>query len=398
MTVRALYIHIPFCERKCEYCDFVSLPGRDAEAAYIDALCAELELLGQRTGDLELDTVFIGGGTPSFVEPAAIARVLGTVRGRFTLTATCEVTIEANPSSTTTARAAAWRAAGCNRVSLGIQSTHPDILGFLGRVHDRDRALDAIDEVHEAGFVRVNCDLIYAVPGLDDERWAQTVGEVTGRGPDHVSAYELTVEAGTPLHRAVRRGTVRPADAETALRQHAIAVEALAARGYAQYEVSNFARPGSECRHNLMYWSRGHYLAAGLGAHGHLPPEMAQALGLAADPGAVSVRYWHGRQIRDYITRATAGELPLQEWESVGAVGAERERLLLGLRLTEGIAVAESTELEAMAAAGLMRRRDGRVAVTATGEAVLDEIIRRLVPDDVTEDAPRPAVAATSTG
>ncbi len=195
------------------------------------------------------------------------------VRGTFDIDPTAEVTLEVNPSSSSLRRAQAWRDSGFNRVSVGVQSTHADILRFLGRVHDAGRAIAALREVRQAGFDNVSADLIYAVPGLDDKPWEESLLRVIEAEPDHVSCYELTVETGTPLHRSVAEGRVRVVDPETALRQHRIAVEVLARAGYAQYEVSNFARPGRQCAHNLVYWRNGHYAAAGVGAHGHLPAQ-----------------------------------------------------------------------------------------------------------------------------
>ena len=169
--VRSLYLHIPFCERKCEYCDFTSVAGATGSVAYMDALNAEVRHLGERLGRLSLDTVFIGGGTPSLVDPDLLAGLVATVRATFAVAADAEMTTEANPSSITAARARVWKAAGVNRISIGVQSLEADALRFLGRVHDAGRALDAIAEVREAGFTSINCDLIYAVPGLGDVRW-----------------------------------------------------------------------------------------------------------------------------------------------------------------------------------------------------------------------------------
>ncbi len=225
--VRSLYLHIPFCERRCEYCDFVALPGRDREAEYANRLRAEVATLAERFPGVELDTVFVGGGTPGFIAPELLGGLLQEVREGFVLAAGCEVTLEANPSSTTQARAERWLRAGFNRVSLGVQSLEPEILRFLGRVHDADRAVAAVGEVRRAGFPRVSCDLIYAVPGLTDERWRATLERVIELGPEHVSAYELTVEPGTPLHARVSRGRAPAVDPEAALRQHRIAVEVL---------------------------------------------------------------------------------------------------------------------------------------------------------------------------
>jgi len=380
--VRSLYIHVPFCERRCEYCDFVSMAGRERETEYVEALRTELRGLAARLGRLELNTVFVGGGTPSFVDPARLAGILEEVRAGFDLAPGCEITLEANPSSTTEARAGAWLAAGFNRVSLGVQSLEPDILAFLGRVHDRDRALAAVAEVRAAGFARVSCDLIYAVPGLDDARWRSTLERVAALGTGHVSAYELTVEPGTPLHAGVRRGTRPAVDPEAALRQHRMAVEILEDAGLHQYEVSNYARPGEECRHNLVYWRRGHYLAAGLGAHGHLPAALAAPLDIPAPPEMASLRYWNGRSLPAYLAACRrSGGLALEGWETVGAADAETERILLGLRLAEGLEVSESwgARTGELVAAELLWRRDGRVGTTARGQEVLDEVVRRLV-------------------
>ncbi|MDB5114495.1 MAG: coproporphyrinogen oxidase, partial [Chloroflexi bacterium] len=213
--VRSLYLHIPFCERKCEYCDFASVAGRRGEAAYVEALRSEIRRLATALPGTVLDTVFIGGGTPGLIEPARLRAVLDEVRSGFDLAPGAEVTIEANPSSTSAERAAAWREAGCNRVSLGVQSLEPDVLAFLGRVHGPERALAAVGEVRAGGFERLSCDLIYAVPGLDDRRWQATVERLLELDPGHLSCYELTVEAGTPLHRSVARGAVRVVDADT---------------------------------------------------------------------------------------------------------------------------------------------------------------------------------------
>jgi oxygen-independent coproporphyrinogen-3 oxidase len=339
--------------------------------------------LAVRLGRLELDTVFIGGGTPSFVDPGRLGGVLDEVRAGFALGPGCEVTLEANPSSTSDARAATWLEAGFNRVSLGIQSLEPDILAFLGRVHDRERALAAVDEVRRAGFSRISCDLIYAVPGLDDARWRSTLETVAALDPGHVSAYELTVEAGTPLHASVRRGEKPAVDPEAALRQHRIAVAVLGAAGLHQYEVSNYARAGEECRHNLVYWRRGHYLGVGLGAHGHLPASVGAFVDIPVPPGAVGLRYWHGRSLPAYVEqcRDGSGALPIEGSEAVTSADAEAERILLGLRLAEGIAVSRplGERAEALIAADLLWSRDGRLGATAQGQEVLDEVIRQLV-------------------
>ena len=381
-SIRSLYLHIPFCERKCEYCDFASVAGRRGEAAYLEALRREIGMLAAALPGIVLDTVFLGGGTPGLVEPARLAAVLDEVRCGFALAPGAEVTIEANPSSTSAARAAAWREAGCTRVSLGVQSLEPDVLRFLGRVHDAGRALAAVAEVRAGGFERVSCDLIYAVPGLDDARWAATVERVLDLDPGHLSCYELTVEEGTPLHRSVRRGAVRTVDADTALRQHWLAIDLATAAGYRQYEVSNLARPGLECRHNLAYWDNRPYLAAGTGAHGHLPPGAARALGLVGDPrGAVAVRYWHVRSPDRFTALASSGGLPVEGLELIDAAAHEEERVMVGLRLAAGVTLVEQgmrREAEGLAATGLLEWDGHTARATRRGQEVLNAVVERL--------------------
>lgn len=381
--VRSLYLHIPFCERKCEYCDFTSVAGATGSVAYMNALVAEVRHLGTCLGRLSLDTVFIGGGTPSLVEPELLAGLVATVRATFSVAASAEVTMEANPSSITTARARVWKAAGVNRISIGVQSLEADALRFLGRVHDADRALAAVAEVREAGFTSINCDLIYAVPGLGDTRWRRTLERVVAAGPTHVSCYELTVEPETPLHTRVRRGLVTPVEGARAMRQHRIAVDVLGGAGYDQYEVSNFAVPGEECRHNLVYWHNGYYAAAGVGAHGHLPAAAAAAIGLDVEAGAISVRHWHGRGIAAYGRAVRAGEFPITGSEPVGPGMREQERVMLGLRLREGVRLDPSRldEARSLQGLGLLAVEGDRVRATARGEALLNQVTLRLVGD-----------------
>jgi oxygen-independent coproporphyrinogen-3 oxidase len=264
---------------------------------------------------------------------------------------------------------------------VGVQSTHAGVLAFLGRVHDADRALAALAEAREAGFDNVSGDLIYAVPGLDDERWRETLGRLVDAAPDHVSCYELTVESGTPLHTAVASGAVRVVEPESALRQHRIAVDTLAAAGLRQYEVSNFARAGRECRHNLVYWRNGTYAAAGVGAHGHLPAAHAPLFGFAAPAGALSFRYEHGRGIDQYISARRGSPLAVGGVEWIDARMRSEESIMLGLRLREGVRLVHTAALDEareLAAAGFLALDGDRVTVTARGEDVLNQLALRL--------------------
>jgi oxygen-independent coproporphyrinogen-3 oxidase len=384
-VIRALYLHIPYCERKCTYCDFTSVGGVRGQREYAQALRTELRDMAQalQPGDVRLDTIFIGGGTPSLLDTTLLAGILDEVRSGFAIAPGAEVTMEANPSSTTAAKADAWLRAGVNRISLGVQSLEADILHFLDRVHDADRAVRAVQDVRSAGFVRVNTDLIYAVPGLDDARWQHTLDRVLALGCDHLSCYELTVEEGTPLASAVEAGVVPTVDADTALRQHWITVHTAGRAGLRQYEISNFARPGNESRHNLAYWHNDFYLAAGVGAHGHVPPDVAAALGIAVqnsdsgDTDVTAVRYWHTDSIPDFVAGATpTAELVTTEMRRA-------ESILVGLRLTdEGVELRDDDarrQAIILNNAGLLAW-DGRIArVTARGQELLDAVALRLV-------------------
>ncbi len=390
-TVRALYVHIPFCERKCSYCDFTSVGGVQRQRPYAAALREELRRLGAALPGVRLDTVFIGGGTPSLIDTGLLSGILDEIRSSFTLEPGAEVTMEANPSSTTEQKAEQWLRAGVTRVSLGVQSLEPDVLDFLERVHDADRAVSAVRAVQRAGFEAINTDLIYAVPGLDDARWARTLERILELGCGHLSCYELIVEEGTPLASAVAAGAVSTVDADSALRQHWMAVELAAAAGLRQYEISNFARPGAECRHNLAYWHNQHYLAAGVGAHGHLPPAAARKIlsflpsgeGAARAGEAHAIRYWHTDSIPDYITSMARGELGVAGVESVTQEDSLSESILLGLRLTaEGLPLDNPgaiREAQALSTSELLEWNGRRARVTARGQELLDAVALRLV-------------------
>ena len=386
--VRSLYIHVPFCERRCEYCDFASVAGLAGHEEYVAALRVEIGAVAERLPGVELDTVFVGGGTPSLLPPDLLAGILDEVRDGFRLAPGAEVTMEANPSSTDSRRARSWREAGVNRVSLGIQSLHPPALRFLGRVHDAARALAAVEELRSAGIERISTDLIYAVPGLDDDAWSDTLDRVLALGCDHLSAYELTVEPGTPLHRSVARGAVTPVGAEPALRQQRICLDRCAQAGLLRYEISNHARPGQECRHNLAYWANAWYLACGVGAHGHLPPAAAAALGMTPEGATIAagIRYWHERHPAAYVRSVSARPAaPVAGMEAVSAADTESERVMVGLRRTaEGVALrgpGALAEARALAGEGMLEFDEAmaRVRATERGAEVLDALVLRLV-------------------
>ncbi len=316
----ALYIHLPWCERKCPYCDFNSHEARVIpQEAYVDALLRDLE------GDLELArnrpvaTLFIGGGTPSLFSPGAISRLLAGIGSLLQLSPDLEATMEANPGSAEAGKFAGFRAAGINRLSLGIQSFDDACLQALGRVHNSDQARAAIEYARAAGFASFNIDLMHGLPGQSAEAAATDLRTALGFAPPHLSWYQLTIEPNTVFHK--RPPQLPSEDALADIQQAGEAL--LAAAGYGQYEVSAYSRPGLRCRHNLNYWSFGDYLGIGAGAHGKI-----------TDADGRIQRYHKTRQPADYLAACsgtfTSGSRELERADIVG------EFMLNALRLNEG--------------------------------------------------------------
>jgi oxygen-independent coproporphyrinogen-3 oxidase len=378
---------------KCPYCDFNSHAGQQyLFSGYIHALLQEVRRWGEELGHPELDTVFIGGGTPSLVPAAHIARLLDTVRGSFTLAHGAEVSMEANPQSAEAVKMDAWRAAGVNRLSLGVQSLDDRTLRFLERAHDAAEARAVMARARGAGFTSLSFDLIFAVPGLATSLWTEVIEEALSFKPDHISAYELTPEAGTRLGVDVAAGRTVLPDPEVQVEQHEVAAAALAAAGYHQYEVSNWARPGYECRHNVAYWRGVPYAAAGAGAHAFLhAPVVPSWLG-PAPAGAVAVRQWNVSSPAAYIAamrgdRSASGG---SEWLDLATTASDL--MMMGLRLTDGFEV-ETVEhmfpgfarqvaapLERLVRLGLLGERGGVVAATVRGAEVLNSVAAEFLP------------------
>jgi oxygen-independent coproporphyrinogen-3 oxidase len=268
----SLYVHIPYCDSKCPYCDFNSYAvKRWPEDEYVAALIAEMEYYAPlepwRWGSVQ--TIFMGGGTPSLFAPESIARVLEATDRLWPAmpSQSCEITMEANPGTVDLDKLRGFRATGVNRISFGVQSFTPRHLERLGRIHDAEQAKDAIRMARAAGFEDLNLDLIFAVPGQTLEEWERDLAVAIDLAPDHISAYNLTYEEGTPFESMRRKGEIGPLPEEIEVAMFTRTREILAAAGYAPYEISNFARPGRECRHNLNYWQSGEYLGVGAGAH-----------------------------------------------------------------------------------------------------------------------------------
>ncbi|HTT76781.1 MAG TPA: radical SAM family heme chaperone HemW [Candidatus Binataceae bacterium] len=327
----SLYIHIPYCHSKCPYCDFNSHAVANwPEENYVQALCAEM---ADRSGeppwsDDRIRTIFFGGGTPSLFSPGSIGRIIESAERRFGIEADAEITLEANPGTVDLAKLKGFRTAAVNRLSFGAQSFNPATLKFLGRIHGPEETRMAARRAHQAGFERLNLDLIFAVPGQTLDEVMDDIGEVAALEPDHVSAYNLTFEEGTAFYTELRRGRIKPLPNDDQAAMYAAVREELPRRGYGMYEISNYAKLGRECQHNLTYWHAESYLGLGAGAHSF------------ARRGTGGRRWWNERMPARYITAALEGKAEVGH-ETIEEAMAAGEFVFLNLRLAEGFRQAD---------------------------------------------------------
>jgi putative oxygen-independent coproporphyrinogen III oxidase len=375
----ALYVHLPWCVAKCPYCDFNSHVHKGAlpEAEYVAALLADLDWDAAAVGGRVVETVFFGGGTPSLFQPESIAAFLAGVRARLALAPGAEVTLEANPGTIEHGRFAGYRDAGVNRVSLGAQSFGARQLALLGRIHAAADTGRAVGELEAAGLSNFNLDLMYALPEQTLAGALEDVAAAVAFAPPHLSYYQLTLEPGTVFH---ARPPALP-DEDLAEAMQAGTHAQLAAAGYRQYEVSAWARPGAQCRHNLNYWRFGDYLGVGAGAHGKL------TLG----PGGEVLRTEKPKQPREYLARVAAGERPGTRTR-VTDEALPFEYMLNALRLLEGFAPEDfeartglpvrvvDPQIEVALARGLLERRPGGWRPTALGLRFLNDLQALFLP------------------
>lgn len=315
------YLHVPFCVQRCHYCSFNTAPLEAGQMdPYLTALYGELDLLGDLpwAREVTITTVFLGGGTPSLLEPDALAAVLDRLCARWRLAPDAEVTVECNPESVARDRFERYRAAGVTRVSLGVQSLNDAVLRVLGRLHDARRARAAFEAAREAGYEDVSVDLMYGLPELTVDAWAADVERLLDWGPDHLSAYALTLDGGSPWGAGGVAGL--PAEDDVVAQYWAL-TRATAARGFEHYEISNYALPGHRAQHNLGYWRAGEYLAAGPGGCGFIG----------------DVRYGNIKPLARWRAAVAAGTLPIETAERLTARQRLAERLILGLRTTDGV-------------------------------------------------------------
>ncbi len=325
-----LYIHIPFCLRKCNYCDFVSFSyQKELADQYLLALFSELKLLSQKYDHPSLDTIYLGGGTPTVLSGEELARIMSVVRDCFKVDPNeVEITSELNPATGVKEELYLMREAGINRLSIGVQSFNDSILKYLGRIHNVKQVLDTYQTSREVGFNNINLDLIFAIPGQTRKDWQESLKTALELQSEHLSLYNLKIEEGTPFYQDYLQGKLKPVDEDLDLWMYEEAITTLNNAGLPQYEISNFARPGFESRHNLCYWHYQPYLAAGPGAHGF----------------DGNLRYVNTDDLKSYIQILKENKLPWQEEICLSPKDLMEEFMIMGLRLKEGISVAEFTK------------------------------------------------------
>ncbi len=377
----ALYVHWPFCKAKCPYCDFNShVRGGVDHPRWARALTAEIDHFGRLTAGRELSSIFFGGGTPSLMEPATVAAVIERAAAHWRFAADIEITLEANPTSVEAERFRGFRAAGINRVSLGVQALDDRDLHFLGREHSVAEALAAL-EIAAATFPRRSFDLIYARPEQAEAAWEDELRRALTFADGHLSLYQLTIEPGTRFHAEVAHGRLVPLDQDRQGALFELTQAVLGDAGMPAYEISNHAWPGQESRHNLVYWRYGDYVGVGPGAHGRLTLDGAKL--------GTGTRRWPERWLTQVET-AGHGE---DERETIAPSAQLTELLMMGLRLVDGITIAraeqvgggklreivDATGLDKLLAAGLLRLGEGRLVATAAGRQRLDAVLRQLL-------------------
>lgn len=374
---RSLYIHIPFCKQKCFYCDFCSFAATEGEqSCYVDSLIKEIQLYHKALGRLSLKTIFIGGGTPSILSIHDMTRLVQTIHACFEVDDEVEFTMESNPGTVTMAKLKAYRGLGINRISMGLQATQNHLLKKLGRIHTFEIFLESYQLIRKAGFENVNIDLMYGLPDQTEAMWQETLEKVVGLEPEHLSAYSLKIEEGTPFDHMYEEGKLTVPSEEADRRNHHVAMSYLKEHGYEHYEISNFSKPGYRCAHNLVYWHNAHYIGVGLGAHGYLG----------------SVRYGNVLDLESYSQLLNNDKWPRASEETIGVKDAMFETIMLELRLMEGLSLLAfkerfgyylydlvGDEVKKCIAEGLLVECSGRLCLTEFGMDISNAVLVRIL-------------------
>ena len=373
MTTRSAYIHVPFCVHRCGYCDFTLVAGRDELIAdFLRAIEIELSSVEGRP---QLDTLFFGGGTPTHLPPESLRKLIELIRSRFDLTPDAEFSVEGNPADLSDETLDVLMEAGVNRLSLGAQSFDDDMLKTLERDHEATDIADCLGRAR-TGIPNISLDLIFAVPGQSLELWRRTLDEAIALQPTHLSTYGLTFEKGTAFWTRREHGELKQADEELERNMYGLAMDTLEAAGFAQYEISSFARPGFRCRHNQVYWNGGEFFGFGPGAASYIDGQ----------------RILNHRSVMTWLKRTLAGESAVGETENLSSENRARELFVLGLRQTDGIDPAEfaprsGLELRSLAGEaldqlieqGLIEEADGRIRLSREGRFLADSVAGELL-------------------
>lgn len=390
-----LYIHVPFCKTKCPYCDFNTYQGIEGQmGAYLEAVTTELRLWGEALGNPRVRTVFFGGGTPSYLPDGDIEAILQTAARSFAIDSLAEITIEANPGDLDDAACQSLLRQGVNRLSIGVQSLDNGLLQLLGRRHSADGAIEAFRTARDAGIENVNLDLMYGLPNQTVGQWEETITRLAALAPEHISLYALTLEEGTPMRLWADQGKIPVPDPDVAADMYELARGVLSASGYHHYEISNWAKPGLQSRHNLVYWRNEPYLGVGPGAHSRLS----------------DYRFWTVLGPREYAARSMEwsdsfaqgwtmlGEGNLGQartvdgWEHIDADTACSETMFLGLRLLDGLDVAQASEavgqdlavryaaeIEELLELGLLLREGDTIRLDPSAYLIANQVFTRFL-------------------
>lgn len=375
-----IYLHVPFCSTRCGYCDFNTYTAAElgdqpgaSRAGYISSAIAELDLAARALGPgvPPVSTIFVGGGTPTLLSPDQLGGFVQAVADRFGLAPDAEITTESNPESVDASSLARLKEQGFNRISFGMQSAVPHVLAVLDRIHSAGRPQQAVQEAKAAGFTQISLDLIYGTPGESLDDWRASLEAAISADPQHLSAYALIVEDGTRLASRIRRGELPAPDDDDLADKYVLAEEQLSGAGFQWYEVSNWAQStAAHCRHNLAYWRSGNWWGVGPGAHSHVG----------------GMRWWNVKHPATYAGRLAAGVTPSHAGEHVSATQQHTERVLLQLRLAEGLdtallSVSERTRLPDLIARGLVQCHANRVTLTLEGRLLADAVTLDLLDD-----------------
>ena len=377
----AFYIHIPYCIKRCGYCDFntytpaelqITSELKDISNSYIDLLISEIKSARIEVGESAvIPSIFFGGGTPSLMQASDIGRVISTIKDQFNLAKDVEITLETNPDTVTKEKLAQFLAAGVNRLSFGMQSAVPHVLATLDRTHNPDNLPQVTKWAKEVGFKEISVDLIYGTPGESKEDWQRSIDAALSLPITHISAYALIVEEGTKLAAQIKRGEVGNVDDDLSADKYIMADQAFTSAGFNWYELSNWAKPNSESRHNIFYWLGKNWWGAGPGAHSHLNGR----------------RFWNVKHPNLYKERIIKGESAVAEFENLESIQIESERLMLSIRLPSGVEKSTLNDKQILDLAGYVESGHldqanwnlGRATLTLDGRLIADRILREIL-------------------